>query len=98
MTKVGGGEPKVPSSLRTTAPSGVTEAVPPHEPPSPPPAFFPLSETDRASIQADLDQQRDLLARHANMEPLTGLFPEWSERYWMFVREIARLERMLEDG
>jgi hypothetical protein len=76
---------------RANGPTRVTDADPLEQP------SLPLTTADRESVQADLDQQRDLLERHANTEPLTGMVAGWSKRYWAYVREIARLERMLEE-
>jgi hypothetical protein len=68
----------------------VPEAIPPYEPPSP-----PLTPDDRESVEQDLDEQRQALARHDNTEPLPGSFDDWSPTVTGCSPGDRRLERML---
>ena len=58
----------------------------------------PLTEQDRADIQADLRVWRAELEKHEDTEPLPHMIREHQETTKMFQREIDRLEAQLVDG
>ena len=58
----------------------------------------PLTEQDRADIQADLRVWRAELEKHEDQEPLPHMLREHQETTKMFRREIAKLEAQLVDG
>lgn len=55
----------------------------------------PLTEKDRASLQADLQMEERALERHLNKEPLPHLWPAYHERTARARHEIERIKAML---